>query len=204
LPHPTASASRFSQPLDASTAPYLPALFHAGSAHGVRPSELCSSRAAVRRLRRPCLLAVWPLRELSSEARLPSQAPRICASCRTNAAASRWTESSTSRLCSTRESATRRRLFRPAQARSSPGPSPLQGVHPHRDGYEEPPLMRLANRTQATGAPRFRVSLPAGLADLSRGCRPSWGLLPRDASRGFDLDAVLGSPPWRPRYVTAL
>jgi hypothetical protein len=30
----------------------LPALFHAGSAHGVRPSELCSSRAAVRCLQR--------------------------------------------------------------------------------------------------------------------------------------------------------
>jgi hypothetical protein len=31
-----------------SSAPSLPALFHAGSAPGVHPSELCSSRAAVR------------------------------------------------------------------------------------------------------------------------------------------------------------
>jgi hypothetical protein len=40
LPHPTACALRFSQPLDAfrSTAS-LPALFHAGSAHGVAPSR---------------------------------------------------------------------------------------------------------------------------------------------------------------------
>jgi len=42
------SAFRFSQPLDASSAPSLPALFHAGSALGVYPPELCSSRAAVR------------------------------------------------------------------------------------------------------------------------------------------------------------
>jgi hypothetical protein len=36
--------------------------------------------------------------------------------------------------CSTRESATRRGLFRPTPARSSPGPSPLQGVLPQLDG----------------------------------------------------------------------
>jgi len=35
-----------------SSALSLPALFHAGSAHGVNPSELCSSRVAVRRFRR--------------------------------------------------------------------------------------------------------------------------------------------------------
>jgi hypothetical protein len=36
--------------------------------------------------------------------------------------------------CSTRESATRRRWFRPTPARSSHGPFPLQGVLPRLDG----------------------------------------------------------------------
>jgi hypothetical protein len=40
------------------SAPSLLALFHARSALGVRPSELCSSRVAVRRLRRRCPLDV--------------------------------------------------------------------------------------------------------------------------------------------------
>jgi hypothetical protein len=44
--------------LASSSAPNLPALFHAGSAHGVHPSELCSFRAAARRLRRRCPLVV--------------------------------------------------------------------------------------------------------------------------------------------------
>jgi hypothetical protein len=44
--------------LASSSAPNLPALFHAGSALGVHPSELCSFRAAVRRLQRRCPLAV--------------------------------------------------------------------------------------------------------------------------------------------------
>jgi hypothetical protein len=52
-----AFVSRFSQPHDAFvSAPNLPALFHAGSARGVRPSELSSSRAAVR-----CLQRQYPL-----------------------------------------------------------------------------------------------------------------------------------------------
>jgi hypothetical protein len=37
--------------------------------------------------------------------------------------------------CSARESATRRRWFRPATARCSPGPSPLQGLLPRVDEH---------------------------------------------------------------------
>ena len=48
---PTASAFRFSQPHDASTAQSLLALFHANSALGVRPPELSSSQAGGNRLR---------------------------------------------------------------------------------------------------------------------------------------------------------
>jgi hypothetical protein len=38
--------------------------------------------------------------------------------------------------CSARESATRRRWFRPATARCSPGPSPLQGLLPRVDEHD--------------------------------------------------------------------
>jgi len=44
--------SGFLNLLTPSSARYLPTLFHAGSAYGIRPSEPCSSRAAVRRLQR--------------------------------------------------------------------------------------------------------------------------------------------------------
>jgi len=52
LPHPRANAFRFSQPLGASPPNAWRPLFQVTSALGVRPSELFSSRAAVRRLRR--------------------------------------------------------------------------------------------------------------------------------------------------------
>jgi hypothetical protein len=61
--------------LTSSSAPSLLALFHARSAHGVRPSELSSSRAAVRRLRRRCPLVVGtslrPAREPADPSRVP-------------------------------------------------------------------------------------------------------------------------------------
>jgi hypothetical protein len=73
---PPACASRFSQPPDAFvSAPSLPAFFHAGSAPGVRPSELSSSRAAARRLRRRCPLVVRNLSEV-----VFSKSPPVCPS----------------------------------------------------------------------------------------------------------------------------
>jgi len=56
LPHPNPERLQvFSTSWRSVTAPRLLALFHARSAHGFRPSEHCSSRAAVRRSRR-----LWP------------------------------------------------------------------------------------------------------------------------------------------------
>jgi hypothetical protein len=61
------------------SAPSLLALFHARSAHGVRPPELCSSRTAVRRLRRPYPHGVQepfrPTREQASRRECRSAAP---------------------------------------------------------------------------------------------------------------------------------
>jgi hypothetical protein len=48
----------FANLMTPSSPPRLPAIFQAESAHGVIPSEPCSSRAAVRRLRRLCPLVV--------------------------------------------------------------------------------------------------------------------------------------------------
>jgi hypothetical protein len=45
----------------------------------------------------------------------------------------------TSGSCSARESATPDRLFKPTRARSSPGPSPLQGALPRSDGSQSLP-----------------------------------------------------------------
>jgi hypothetical protein len=79
---------------------------------------------------------------------------------------------SPSGLCSTRESATPGRLFRPTQARSSPGLHPLQGVPPHRYGtaFTAPPLLRLSSQAtnRPTGRP-YRVLLPGEVGlSLSR------------------------------------
>jgi hypothetical protein len=69
---------------------------------------------------------------------------------------------SPSGLCSTRESATCCRRFRPTTARSSPGFRPLQGALPRHKGttFTVPPLMRLSVRAtnRPSGSP-YRVSL---------------------------------------------
>jgi len=146
-----------------SSAPCLPALFHAGSAHGVRTPELCSSRAAVRRLRRPSLLAVGERCHPTPPKASPGPKPR------THRARRRaHTSASTSRCCSTRESATRDGCLYQTRAHSSPEHSPLQGALPHRDGSEEPPLMRLRLGCKQPMTTRYRVSLTMGLAGLSR------------------------------------
>jgi hypothetical protein len=71
------------------------------------------------------------------------------------------------------------RRIRPPAARSSPGPSPLQGPLSRRNGptFAAPPLLRFVGPgglLRPTSV-RFRVSVPSSLACLSRGCRPSWG-----------------------------
>jgi hypothetical protein len=79
---------------------------------------------------------------------------------------------SPSRLCSTRESATPRRLFRPTQARSSPELSPLQGVLPHRHGHglhRASPLEVTRLGDESTNRALCRVFLPGEVGlSLSR------------------------------------
>jgi hypothetical protein len=148
-------------------APRLPALFRAGSAPGVRPSELCSSRAAVRRLRRLCPLVI---RKPASEPLSRNRHPRALAETETLEqplpSDGLPQTPSPSGLCSTRKSATFLRWFRPSEARSSPGIHPLQGVLPHRKGttFTVPPLLRLSSKAIARSFGRpFRVFLRGGM-----------------------------------------
>jgi hypothetical protein len=82
--HPTLDRpppSGFLNLVASSSAPDLLALFHARSAPGVLPSELCSSRAAVRRFRRLCPPVVGtpflPVRTLASRRERRSTAPSL-------------------------------------------------------------------------------------------------------------------------------
>ena len=103
-----------------SSAPSLPALFHAGSAHGVPPSR--AFLLSCSRTPSPAPLPSWRLEEGHVDAPFTGEPnpkrrlkPASRAPCPT---------SSPSGSCSTRESATYPRLFRPRAARSSPGLSP--------------------------------------------------------------------------------
>lgn len=119
-----------------SSAQSLPVLFHTGSALGVRPSELCSSRTGGSRLRYRCPLAVGIASfRLLAWNRRPSQLPRTCAWSRLPPVEAFSERPSASGLCSVRESAHSRRWFRPSRARSSRGLLPLQGSHPLRAGH---------------------------------------------------------------------
>jgi hypothetical protein len=113
-----------------SSAPDLLALFHARSAPGVRPSELCSFRAAVRRLRRRCPLVVGmssrPARAAGGRRKRRNVAPNPPPS---HVDVPSGLPSPTG-LCSTRKSATSHLLFRRARSAwlswdsSPPGCSP--------------------------------------------------------------------------------
>jgi len=87
--------------------------------------------------------------------------------------------SPTSGVCSAPRVRYRGQRVRPPAARSSPGPSPLQGSISRRNGstFVVPPLVRFMRPTGLLrpSSLHFRVSLPSSLACLSRGCRPSWG-----------------------------
>jgi len=79
---------------------------------------------------------------------------------------------SSSGLCSTRESATSDRLFRPARARGSPGLRPLQGVPPRRQGiglrHASPHVVPVTrDESNARGHCRVSLSGEVGLS-LSR------------------------------------
>jgi hypothetical protein len=83
---------------------------------------------------------------------------------------------SPSGLCSTRESATSLRLFRPPGARSSPGIHPLQGFLPHRHSttFIAPPLLGLPSEAIARSIGRpFRVFLRRDSSSRKRDRLPS-------------------------------
>jgi hypothetical protein len=163
--------SGFLDLMASSSAPDLLALFHARSAPGVLPSELCSSRAAVRRLRRRCPPVVGAFLR-------PARAPTRCRGCRSTAPNPRapmvggpLRRPSPSGLCSTRESTTSDWLFRPPRARSSPGLLPFR-VFPLA-GIARPspcaPLMRFPAWAQASARDLCRVFLPGEIGlSLSR------------------------------------
>lgn len=173
--HHAPAPSGFLDLLALSSAPSLPALFHAGSALGVHPSEPSSSRAAVPRLRGPSPHAVdRTRRSLTGSASIESRAsPRQ--ERQGHVKAPRAT--STSGSCSARESATDKKRVRSLGARSSLGFSPLQGAPSPRDGsaFTEPPLLRFSipGCRSAPRCYRSRVSLARSPAGLSRDCRPS-------------------------------
>jgi hypothetical protein len=146
-----------------SSAPDLPALFHAGSAPGVHPSELCSFRAAERRLQRRCPLVVGMNVRLTradgGRRRYRSTAPGPPPP-HMDVPSER---PSPSGLCSTRKSATPSRLFRPERSAwlswdsSPPGYSPSPAGHGlHRASPHEVPGFGRKRPKLVL----FRVSLP--------------------------------------------
>jgi hypothetical protein len=190
--------------LTLSSAPSLPALFHAGCAHGVRPSELCSSRAAVRRLQRLCPLDVGTLRasprfgltvagaeaprrsrpypneEALGAPRLQGFAPHESPPLRAG--------------CLGRQERVALQGFLPSRV------FPLTGM---ASAFAAPPLMWLPpSRTGRSSRPTSGSRYPVRLARLLRDRRPSWGFPPRDLPRQFGLGEVRESPPRAPGCVT--
>jgi hypothetical protein len=172
--HPTLdrpTPSGFLDLLASSSAPDLLALFHARSAPGVLPSELCSSRAAVRRLRRRCPPVVGailrPVRAPARRRRCKSTAPNSRAPMMDGTSK----RPSPSGLYSARESATSVWLFRPPRARSSLGIVPFRVLPLAGMARPSPcaPLLRFPAWAQASARDLYRVFLPGEIGlSLSR------------------------------------
>jgi hypothetical protein len=164
--------------LTRSSAPNLPAIFRPVPLLGLRPPELCSSHAAVRRLRRQSPPAVRsPLSITTHGQRVPSLSPRKQAPAQTPPG-EEPSEPSTSGHYSTRESATSRRRFRPPRARSSPGLSHPPGVCPS-ERLAQPADCTSPHAVRSTAARRHVDPLPQGLApprdgDAQAHHGPSW------------------------------
>jgi hypothetical protein len=155
LPHPTPSAFRLSQPLDASIRPVPAGLVSCRIRSWGSPFRallLSCSRAPVSRALSPP--AVWATRR--TQGPTPTNR-RSCLGC-APASGSRSRRAHRAApdfrvLLHTRVRHLKQR-FRLEEARSSPGPSPLQGSLPRCDSSNELPLMRLALRARTTkGAP---------------------------------------------------
>jgi len=148
-PNPkTPDAFRFSQPRGASLLRVCRPYFRADPLMGLSPSERCSSRAAVRRLRRLCPLVVGlPHPKLTK--------PGSRASPKTKPKKSKLERGRLAfrALLHTRVRHKTHSGLDRANARSSLGVSPLQGPHQRSDGstFTEPPLARLVpKRTKAS------------------------------------------------------
>jgi hypothetical protein len=171
---------------------------------GLRPTEPCSSHAAVRRLRRQkpsCRQR--PLGGTKHESRKPSLFPRKQAPAH---ATRRGTERAPDfrGLLYARVRHLRQR-FRPPKARSSPGLT-VPSRDPSKrwiwpEGYISPHAV----------SPQLPESnckaLPQGVAPpevvaRKRTTGPHGLFLPHDHTRRFDLDAARESPPRRSGYVT--
>jgi hypothetical protein len=161
-----------------SSAPDLLALFHARSAPGVHPPELCSFRAAARRLRRRCPPVVGMIRR-SARAAGGRRKRRNAAP---NPPPSHVDEPSKrpspSGLCSTRKSATSHRRFRPTRSAWLSWDSSPPGFSPSPDGrdlHRASPHEILRTGASVLAEASSGYCYPTRLAGLSRDCRPSWG-----------------------------
>jgi hypothetical protein len=164
LPHPTACASRFSQPPGAFIrsepaglvscqirswgSPFRALLLPRSRTSSPRPFPSCRSLARSAPQpgpQRPPTL----LRKSSAPLNQPYVKP-----CETSAAFRGLL------YARVRDPPWR---FRPNQTRGSLGLFPLQGVLPRENGpaFTAPPLMRLSDRAQATSPTHYRVLLPA-------------------------------------------
>ena len=201
----TANAFRFSQPLGASppraSRPYfIPAPLMGFALQSFAPPAQpyavsgASSPPDVRNAR--CDLTTEPGSRCRHPKMLASAKPE-------NVRPVRHTPSSG--CCSTRESATRRGWFRPTPARSSPGPSPLQGVLPQLDGRG---LHRASpHAVRCPGASGRYTSTPGScssrgwLVSLETADPPG---VPRllILHNPFEVAAVRESPPQGPGCVT--
>jgi len=148
----------------------LPALFHAGNAHGVPPFRAFPPRPAEDTLSGPPALL-----PLTAAERLDSRA-----------------------LGQTRIRCRRDRISGDATTRCSPGLSSPSGSCLSRDGTPKESLLSwpcpAATHSPATGWPAESCS--AGeLVRLSRACRPSWGLAPLRRLRPHRSDRLSTPPP---------
>jgi len=170
--------SGFLNLLTPCSAPCLLAIFQTRSARGVPPSELCSSRAAVRRLRRRYPHDVGKHRQTSITGHQHRTANRSSPTEASDQSVTPPTATSSTGSCSTRESATGIDCLGRGPARSSPGFGPLQGVHPRWNdaAFTESPLMRLPPKRKRKDRPPTGYRFQTRLAGLRRDCRPSWGL----------------------------
>jgi hypothetical protein len=186
------------------SAPSLLALFHARSAHGVHPSEPCSSRAAVRRLRRRCPLDVAApsnlpedrFAERDAETPRPSSPAPIWEGLRDAPHLQGFAPHESPPLqagCLGRPRRVALLGFVPSRV------FPLTGMarpSPRLPSWDCPTRRRIDRADAPTG-----FSYPVRLACLSRDCRPSWGFPPHDPSRKLESFAVRESPPQAPGCV---